>query len=67
MEKNEEKELVIQGSTLNFRKQMKLNCVALRHHYSTFNVGRSMFDVHLLKNPLCHKSNLRMFAKQHSA
>jgi hypothetical protein len=24
-------------------KQMKLNCGAQRHHYSMFNVGRSMF------------------------
>ena len=24
---------------------MKLNCGAERHHYSMFNVGRSMFDV----------------------
>ena len=28
---------------------MKLNWGAERHHYSMFNVGRSMFDVHLLK------------------
>jgi hypothetical protein len=27
---------------------MRLNCGAERHHYSMFNVGRSMFDVHLL-------------------
>jgi hypothetical protein len=26
--------------------RMKLNCGAKRHHYSKFNVGRSMFDVH---------------------
>jgi len=25
----------------------KLNCGAERHHYSMFNVERSMFDVHL--------------------
>jgi hypothetical protein len=25
---------------------MILNCGAKRHHYSMFNVGRSMFDVH---------------------
>ena len=28
-------------------KQMGLNCGAERPHYSMFNVGRSMFDVHL--------------------
>ncbi len=28
---------------------MKLNCEAERHHYPMFNVGRSMFDVHLFK------------------
>ena len=26
--------------------QMTLNCGAERHHYSMFDVGRSMFDVH---------------------
>ena len=26
---------------------MKLNCPAQRHHYSMFDVGRSMLDVHL--------------------
>jgi len=33
---------------------MKLNCGAQRHHYSMFDVGRSMFDVHpyLRFNPL---------------
>jgi phage shock protein A len=30
---------------------MKLNCGAKRNHYSMFNVGRSMFDVHLSKQP----------------
>ena len=35
------KEIVIQGLTLDFWKQMKLNCGAKRHHYSMFNVGRS--------------------------
>ena len=30
---------------------MILNCGAKRHHYSMFNVGRSMFDVHLLNQP----------------
>jgi len=34
---------------IGFLKQMKFNCGAKRHHYSMFNVGRSMFDVHLLK------------------
>ena len=29
---------------------MKLNGGAKRHHYSMFNVGRSMFDVHLIKS-----------------
>ena len=28
-------------------KRPKLNCGAQRHHYSMFDVGRSMFDVHL--------------------
>ena len=28
-------------------KQMTLDCGAERHHYSMFDVGRSMFDVHL--------------------
>jgi len=31
---------------IGFLKQMKLICGAERHHYSMFNVGRSMFDVH---------------------
>jgi len=30
---------------------MILNREAKRHHYSMFNVGRSMFDVHLLNQP----------------
>jgi hypothetical protein len=30
-------------------KQMKLNSGAERHHYSMFDVGRSMLDVHLFK------------------
>jgi len=30
---------------IEFLRQMKLNCGAKRHHYSMFNVGRSMFDV----------------------
>ena len=42
------KKIVIQGWKFDFWKQMKLNCGAKRHHYSMFNVGRSMFDVHLL-------------------
>jgi hypothetical protein len=29
-------------------KQIKLNIGAKQHHYSMFNVERSMFDVHLL-------------------
>jgi len=32
-----------------FTNPSKLNCGAERHHYSMFNVGRSMFDVQLLK------------------
>ncbi len=28
-------------------KRLYLNCGAERHHYSMFDVGRSMFDVHL--------------------
>jgi hypothetical protein len=31
---------------IGFLKKMKLNCGAERYHYSMFNVGRSMFDVH---------------------
>jgi hypothetical protein len=33
---------------------MKSNCGAQRHHYSMFNVGRSMFDVlrSSLKQPI---------------
>jgi hypothetical protein len=45
MGKDEETEIIIQGLTLDCRKQMKLNFGAKRHHYSMFNVGRSMFDV----------------------
>ncbi len=30
----------------------------------SFDVGRSMFDVHLLKQPLWYKCNLYMFKKQ---
>jgi len=47
MGKDEETVIVIQGLTSDFWKQMKLNCKAQRHHYSMFNVGRSMFDVRL--------------------
>jgi hypothetical protein len=32
-------------------RQMILNCGAQRHHYSMLDVGRSMFDVHLLNQP----------------
>jgi hypothetical protein len=28
-------------------QRMKLNCGAERHHYSMFNVGRSMLGVHV--------------------
>jgi hypothetical protein len=49
MEKDKETEIVIQGLTLDFRKQMKLNGGAERHHYSMFNVGRSMLDVRFSK------------------
>ena len=31
---------------------MKLNCGAKRHHYSMFDVGRSMFDVESFKTTL---------------
>jgi len=31
-------------------KKMKLNCGAERHHYSIFNVGRSMFDVQSVRS-----------------
>jgi len=49
MGKDEKTEIVIEVLTLDFIKQMKFNCGAERHHYSMFNVGRSMFDVHLVK------------------
>jgi hypothetical protein len=39
-EKNKETEI----------SHFKLNCGVKRHHYSMFNVGRSMFDVQLF----CH-------------
>jgi hypothetical protein len=29
---------------------MKFNCGAKRHHYSMFNVGRSMFDVQSVRS-----------------
>jgi hypothetical protein len=29
---------------------MKFNCGAERHHYSMFNVGRSMFDVQSVRS-----------------
>jgi hypothetical protein len=35
----------------DLKKQLKLNIGAKRHHYSMFNVGRSMLDAHLLKQP----------------
>ena len=47
MGKDEETQLVIQGLTSDSWKQMKLDCGAQRHHYSMFNVGRSMLGVHL--------------------
>jgi len=34
---------------LNERQKIKLNCGAERHHYSMFNVGRSMFDVQYIR------------------
>jgi len=40
-----------QGLKSDFWKQIELNCGAERHPYSMFNVGRSMFDVHLLNRP----------------
>jgi len=49
MGKDEESEIVIQGLTSDFGKQIELNCGAERHPYSMFNVGRSMFDVRLSK------------------
>jgi hypothetical protein len=51
MGKDEETELVIQGFDIGFVKTKKLNCEAQRHHYSMFSVGRSVFDVNLLKRP----------------
>jgi hypothetical protein len=38
--------------TSGLSKQMKLNGGAKRHHYSMFDVGRSMFDVHSFKTTL---------------
>ena len=57
--------IVIQGLTSDFLTQKKLNCGAKRHHYSMFNVGRSMFDVQSVQcstfifqnNPVRHKCN----------
>ena len=46
---------------------MKLNSGAKRHHYSMFNVGRSMFDVHPYKIPERGKYGLRVLTKQVSA
>ncbi len=46
---------------------MKLICGAERHHYSMFNVERSMFglfDVKLKYNLVRHTCNLWMFTKQ---
>jgi len=43
---------------IGFFKQMKINCGAQRHHYSMFNVGRSMFDVLISKLPCTVKCNL---------
>ena len=38
----------VEGLKINTNsKQMKINCGAERHHYSMFDVGCSMFDVHL--------------------
>ena len=41
MGKDEETEIVVEGMTSDFWKQMKLNCGAERHHYSMFNVHLS--------------------------
>jgi len=46
MMNGKDEETVIIGLTSDILKQMKSNCGAERHHYSMFNVGRSMFDVH---------------------
>jgi hypothetical protein len=60
-----QKKIFIQGLISDFRKQMKINSRAERHHYSMFNVGRSMFDVHLsnqgvkgsgFRAPISHKA-----------
>jgi len=45
----EKTEKVIQGLTSDLCKQLNFNCGAERDHYSMFDVGSSMFDVHLLK------------------
>jgi hypothetical protein len=66
MGKDEKTEIVIQGLISVFRKQMKLNCGAERHHYSMFYVGRLMLDVQSVQywtfvfetNPIWHKCNL---------
>jgi len=42
--KDEHRTSNVQHRMMN-KKPMKLNCRAERHHYSMFNVGRSMFDV----------------------
>jgi len=44
MEKVEELDLVIQGLATGSEKN-KMNCQAERHHYSMFNVRRSMFSL----------------------
>jgi hypothetical protein len=65
MGKNEETEIVIQGSTSDLLKQMKLNCGAERHHYSTFDVGRSSFKIILCGINVtceCLQNNLALMA-----
>ena len=42
--KDEHRTSNVQHRMMN-KKPMKLNCRAERHHYSMFNVERSMFDV----------------------
>jgi hypothetical protein len=50
--------LALADETGFLEKRMRLNCGAERHHDSMFNIGRSMFNVHLSKNPCRHKCNM---------
>jgi hypothetical protein len=41
---------------------MKFNCGAKRHHYSMFNVGRSMFDVQSVQCSMFSLFNVQNFS-----